>query len=313
MGKINIALLAGGWSGEREISLRSGDNVFKTLNKKKYFVTMYDPRNDLEKLIKEREKIDLVFILLHGKFGEDGCIQGFLNLLGLPFIGSDVLSSAMAMNKNVAKEMYKKTGLNVIKDIVINRHQDFSAEQIMMKIKPPMLVKPVTEGSSLGISVCHSEKELLKGINLAFQYDQEVMVEQYIKGREITCCVIGNRPVQTLPLIEIMPGQGHIFFDYKAKYTPGAVKEICPAKVSASIAEEAKYCAIKAHKALNCRIWSRSDMILLDEKIYILETNTIPGMTETSLVPLAAKAAGISLPQILDRLISLSLESADSR
>jgi len=153
---------------------------------------------------------------------------------------------------------------------------------------------------------------LLKGIDLAFQYDQKIMVEQYIKGREITCCAIGNRVIQALPLVEIVPNPGYTFFDYKAKYTPGATEEICPAPLSRVQTEKAQSCAKKAHEALKCRVWSRTDMMIQGEKIYILETNTIPGMTETSLVPLAAKAAGMTLSQLLEKLIELSLELTDS-
>ncbi len=312
MAKIKIGLLAGGWSGEREISLKSGESVYQGLDKGKYDVTRYDPRDDLIKLIRDKERIDLAFILLHGKFGEDGCVQGFLDLLGIPFVGSGVLSSAMALNKKVAKEMYKGAGLNVIEDVILGKGQDFSVDQIIETIGPSTVVKPVAEGSSLGTSICHSRDELLKGIELAFQYDQEVMVERFIEGREVTCAVLGNRDVQALPLVEIVPNPEYRFFDYEAKYTQGATKEICPAPLTEEQARMAQTCAIEAHKAIGCRVWSRTDMIIEGEKIYVLEINTIPGMTETSLVPLSARAAGLSLTQLLDTLIGLSLEVIDS-
>lgn len=308
MGRLHIALLAGGWSGEREVSLKSGEAVYQALDKQKYDVTRYDPRNDLGTLINDREKIDLAFILLHGKFGEDGYIQGFLNILGIPFVGSGVLPSALALNKKIAKKLYKEAGLNVIKDITIYKGQDYSVDEIIKTLGTSLVVKPVAEGSSLGMSICHSCKELIGGIDLAFQFDQEVIIEQYMKGREVTCCVLGNRVVEALPLIEIIPNPGYTFFDFKAKYTPGATREICPAPLSESLGKAAQLCAEKAHMALECRAWSRTDMIIHDEKIYVLETNTIPGMTETSLVPLAARTAGLSLTKLLDRLIELSLE-----
>ncbi len=308
-----MALLAGGWSGEREISLKSEESVYRALDKKRYNVARYDPRDDLMQLIRDREKIDLAFILLHGKFGEDGCIQGFLDLLGIPFVGSGVLPSAIAMNKKMAKEMYRGAGLDVIKDSMLLRGEEIFVDKIIETIGPLTVVKPVAEGSSLGVSLCHSREDLLKGIDLAFQYDQEIIVEKYIKGREITCCVLGNRDVETLPLVEILPNPEFTFFDYRAKYTPGATKEICPAPVSKKQTENVQLCAKMAHKALDCRVWSRTDMIVQGEKVYILETNTIPGMTETSLVPLAAKVAGLSLSQLLDKLIGLSLELIDSR
>jgi len=312
MGKIHIALVSGGWSGEREISIKSGEAVYRALDKLKYRVTRYDPRDDLINLIKDRGRIDLAFVLLHGKFGEDGCMQGFLDLLGIPFVGSGVLPSAMALNKKVAKEMYKNAGLHVAKDVMIVKDQEFSVDQIMETVGPSTVVKPVAEGSSLGTSVCHSPEELLRGIELAFQYDQEVMVEKYIEGREVTCAVLGNRNLEALPLVEILPSTGYPFFDYEAKYTPGATREICPAPLSEDLTGKAQSSAKIAHKALQCRVWSRTDMMVQGEKIYVLETNTIPGMTETSLVPLAARTAGLSFSQLLDRLIDLSLQLTDS-
>jgi D-alanine-D-alanine ligase len=141
---------------------------------------------------------------------------------------------------------------------------------------------------------------------MAFLYNQEVMVESHIQGREVTCCVIGEKELETLPIVEIVPEQGHEFFDYKAKYTAGVTKEICPARLPTALKVKVEDCAKKAHKALKCRTWSRIDMIIKGEDVYVLEINTIPGMTENSLVPLAAKAAGISISQLLDRLIELS-------
>ena len=313
MNRISIALLAGGWSGEREISLKSGEAVYRALGKGKYNVAMYDPLDNIKALVEAKEEIDLAFILLHGKYGEDGCIQGLLDIFGIPFVGSGVLSSAMALNKSVSKEIFRSTGLRVAEDILLSRGDDFSVKGIIERLGRATVVKPVAEGSSLGMSVCREKEELVEGIEKAFEYDQEVMVEEYIDGREVTCCVLGNRTLQTLPLIEIVPGASYRFFDYKAKYTADATREICPAPLSRFLTERAQSCAKKAHKALKCRVWSRTDMIIRDETIYMLETNTIPGMTENSLFPLAARAAGLSFSELLDQLISLSLELADER
>lgn len=306
-------MLAGGWSGEREISLKSGEAVYRALDRSKYLVSRYDPRDDLATLIEERKRIDLAFVLLHGKLGEDGCVQGFLELLGIPFIGSGVLASAMALNKKIAKERFEGAGLHVLEDVMLCRGEAFSADRILETLGPSTVVKPVGEGSSLGISICHSREELLEGIEEAFRYDHEVMVERYVKGREITCCVLGNRTTEALPVIEIVPNPKYAFFDYQAKYTPGATREVCPAPLCEAETHEAQSCARKAHEALKCRVWSRTDMMMEGEKVYVLETNTIPGMTETSLVPLAARAAGLSPAQLLDRLIELSLEPVGSR
>ena len=312
MGRLRIALLSGGWSGEREISLKSGEAVYRALDKEKYHVTRYDPRDELIDLIQEKESIDIAFILLHGKFGEDGCMQGFLDLMDIPFVGSGVLPSALALNKKVSKQLYRASGLIVVDDVIVNKGLDYSIEQIMEAVGPSTVVKPVAEGSSLGMSICHSKEELSKGLESAFQYDEEVLVERYIKGREVTCAVLGNKSLEALPLIEIVPNPQYAFFDYEAKYKPGATKEICPAPLPEEQTAKAQSCAKRAHEALGCRVWSRTDMIVRGEKVYVLETNTIPGMTETSLVPLAAKTAGLSLSQLLDRLIELSLESTDS-
>jgi len=308
MSKIKIAIIAGGWSRERDISIKSGTAVYEALDKDRYSVTMYDPRNNLEILMKNSQSIDLAFILLHGKFGEDGCIQGLLNILNIPFVGSGVLASAMASNKKTAKDIYKCAGLKVINDVTLKKGTAFSVEEILDFLGPKTIVKPISEGSSFGISVCKNRDELQGGIEKAFIYDNEVMVEKFLSGREVTCCVLGNDSLETLPIIEIIPDNGHIFFDYEAKYTKGASKEICPAALSPDIADRVIQCAKTAHHALRCRVWSRTDMIVSEEGIFILETNTIPGMTENSLVPLSAKAAGMSLSQLLDKLIGLSLE-----
>ncbi|MCD6297614.1 MAG: D-alanine--D-alanine ligase [Deltaproteobacteria bacterium] len=311
MRRKKIALLAGGWSVEREVSLKSGRAVYSALDKGKYEVTMYDPRDDLQALMEAKEEIDLAVILLHGRFGEDGRIQGLLDILKIPFLGSGVLSSAMAMNKNVAKEIYRGAGLRVAKDVILKPDDDLSVEGISAILGPYTFVKPVAEGSSLGAYLCRGNEELDFGIKQAFKYDREVMVEEYIEGREVTGCVLGNMALETLPLIEIVPKAGYRFFDYKAKYTSGATEEICPARLSRDLAEGVEACAKKAHLALRCSVWSRSDMIIRDEDIYLLETNTIPGMTENSLFPLAAKAAGLSLSALSDKMINLSL--TDSR
>jgi len=306
--KIRIAVLAGGWSGEREVSLKSGKAVYKALNRERYDVSLYDPRDDLETLIGKKGEIDLAFILLHGRFGEDGRIQGMLDLLQIPFVGSGVLASAMALNKRVAKDVFRRAGLPVAEDMILNREEAFSADEIAERLGVPLVVKPVSEGSSLGIAIAHDRESIAEGIRKAFQYDREVMAEAYVAGTEITCCVLGNRVLEALPVVEIVPTDAYAFFDYEAKYTPGATREICPAPVGPHVAERAGEWAKAAHRALGCRVWSRSDMIIREETLYLLETNTIPGMTETSLFPLAARAAGMSLSDLLDRMVDLSLE-----
>jgi len=310
--RLRVALIAGGISGEREISMKSGDAVEKALDPKKYEVKRYDPRDDLGLLLKSSGNTDLALILLHGRYGEDGSMQGVLDLLGIPYVGSGILGSAMAMNKRIAKSVFRTDGLLVADDVLIYKGEPYSLDQILERLGAATVVKPASEGSSIGVTICHSKEDLLKGIEAAFHHDQEILVERFLNGKELTCCVLGNNSLEALPVIEIVPNPKYSFFDYQAKYTPGATREICPARISPAQTEEVQSCAMRAHRALQCRDWSRTDMILCEDKVYVLETNTIPGMTETSLVPLAARTAGMTFPQLVDRLIGLCMERRKS-
>ena len=312
MAKKKIVILAGGWSGEREVSLGSGRTVYEALDKERYDVALWDPKEHLGTLLEEKGVIDLAFILLHGKMGEDGRIQGFLDLLGIPYVGSGVLSSSIALNKKITKYLYQSVGLKVPEYRILTRGEDLEWCECLKSLGGKVVVKPVAEGSSLGISICGSEESLLAGVKNAFRYDDEILLEAYIEGREMTCCITGNRELAVLPLIEIVPGASYDFFDYEAKYTDGATNEICPADVDEPLAERLRDCAKAAHHALQCRAWSRTDMIVRDDDIFMLETNTIPGMTENSLFPRAARAAGLPMSALLDRLIDLSLPSTYS-
>jgi D-alanine-D-alanine ligase len=214
----------------------------------------------------------------------------------------------MAMNKRVTKEVYKSVGLRVPRDMVLNREDIIWPEAIREKLGMPVVIKPVSEGSSIGISIVDNNREVQAGIEKALEFDLETLVEEYVPGREITCAVLGRSRLETLPLIEIVPKNTHRFFDFDAKYVAGESNEICPAQIKGSLERHASQMAKKAHEALQCRDWSRTDMIIdAQEEIFVLETNTIPGMTETSLVPLAAKGKGWGLTQLLDRMISVCL------
>ncbi len=306
-----VVIIAGGWSAEREVSLNSGRAVFEALKREKkgrFRVTFLDPRNELMELFEKRGGFDVAMVLLHGRYGEDGAMQGLLEILKIPFVGSGVLASAVSMNKRVSKELYRAEGLGVPDAVLIKRDHECNWKELLDRLGPKVVVKPVLEGSSIGISICSSVEELQRGVKLAMEFGQEALVEQYIKGVELTCCVLGTRELNTLPLIEIRPTSGYEFFNYEAKYKAGATEEICPAPVDKEIAETARDCAIRAHKALGCKVWSRTDMIIHQGKAFVLETNTIPGMTETSLFPLAAKKAGMSLADLAEKLIELSLE-----
>lgn len=306
--RLRVAVLAGGWSREREVSLKSGRAVFGALNRDQYEVDWFDPRDDLKRLMDRRAEIDMAFILLHGRLGEDGRMQGMLDILNIPFVGSGVLSSATAIHKERSKGIFRTKGLNVAKEVILRRGEARGVAEIMATLGTPVVVKPVSEGSSIGMCISAVKEEIEKGIQRAFEFSSRVMVEEYIAGREVTCCVLGNSRLEVLPVVEIRPDKRHVFFDYAAKYTPGATEEICPAPISEGLRREVERAGKAAHRALGCAVWSRTDMIVRDDRIFVLETNTIPGMTETSLFPLAARGAGWSFSELLDRLITLSLE-----
>ena len=308
MKKIRLALIAGGTSDEREVSLRGAAGVEKELDLNKYEVVRYDPATDLPRIAAESDAIDAAFLLLHGVNGEDGTIQGFLDLLGIPYQGAGVLGSALAMDKNLAKTLYKLHGLPVAAWVMVEPSDLEDSSRILGEVGVPCVVKPVRQGSSIGMSIVREENQLPQALQLALKHDSEVMVEAYIQGRELTVGVIGNRELTPLPLIEIIPNAQYEFFDYEAKYQPGASTEICPAEVDEQVRLKAQKYALIAHQALQLRGYSRTDMILQDGELYLLETNTIPGMTPTSLFPQAAAEAGISFGQLLDRLIALAME-----
>ncbi len=306
--KLRVAVLSGGWSKERSVSIKSGEAVLGALDSKKYEPVSFDPKDDLNAMWEQRKDLDLAFSVLHGKYGEDGRMQGVLEVFGIPYIGSGVLSSAMAMNKRVTKEVYRSVGLRVPNDIVLKREDKVSAERVRDALGMPVVIKPVSEGSSIGISIMENDRDVLTGIEKAFEFDEEVLVEEYVSGREITCAVLGRKRLLTLPPIEIVPKKSHRFFDFDAKYIAGETDEICPAPIGAGLEKETSRVAIVAHEGLQCRDWSRTDMIVdAQDRVYVLETNTIPGMTETSLVPLAAKGKGWSLAELLDRMIAVCL------
>jgi D-alanine-D-alanine ligase len=306
--KIRLALLAGGKSGERQVSLRGAAEVEKALDKGRYEIFRYDPATDLAKLAADAPNLDAAFILLHGLYGEDGTVQGFLDLLDLPYQGSGVLGSALAMHKQMAKEIYRNAGLPVPAGRTVTLANLEDPDKILKELPLPLVIKPIRQGSSLGMSIARSRDEFIAGVRTAFQFDSEVLVEQYISGREITVGVIGNSSLSALPLVEIIPGATHPFFNYEAKYQVGASQEICPADLPEPLTQKAQEYAIRAHEALHLRGYSRTDMIVTDKQLYLLETNTIPGMTPTSLLPQAAAAHGLPFAALLDKLLELALE-----
>jgi len=307
MKKLTIALLSGGISAERKISLESGDQVYNALDKKKYRIIRYDPKTDLDRLVNDAHKIDAAFIALHGPFGEDGTLQGLLELLNIPYQSSGVLGSALAMNKLASKEMYQQSGLLVPSYNICRHGEKINPDYYINSLGLPLVIKPVIGGSSLGMNIIRSKNALNDAVKTAFDHYHTILIETYIKGTELTCGVIGNDMLTPLPVIEIIFDKKHTFFDYSAKYNQVETQEICPARLDDNITDRIQQAAQMAHKALYCNGYSRTDMILAQKKIYVLETNTIPGMTPASLLPLAARTAGITFDKLLDKLIELGI------
>ncbi len=308
--KLHIALVAGGTSGEREVSLSGAAGVEKALDSEKFIVSRYDPATDLSRLAADAPKLDFAFILLHGLFGEDGTMQGFLDLLGVPYQGSGVLGSAIAMDKHLAKELYKLNGLPVADWQIIGSGDEVDIVALLTRFGLPVVIKPVREGSSLGLTLAETKEQLIDGIKKAQNHDSQIMIEKYISGRELTVGVLGNEELQGLPVIEIVPGEGFSFFDYDAKYKAGASEEICPAEISDELTALVQKYGVEAHKALRLTGYSRTDIMLSEDgSLYLLETNTIPGMTPTSLMPQAAAEYGLAFPEFLEKLIELGLQS----
>ncbi|MCF8025140.1 MAG: D-alanine--D-alanine ligase [Desulfobacteraceae bacterium] len=313
MKKLNVALLSGGTSGEREISLKGGDQAYEALDKSRYNVMRYDPGTDLARLATDAADIDAALVIVHGVPGEDGTIQGMLDLMEIPYQCTGVLGSAIAMNKLVSKFFYEKAGIPGPKYISCSRGQSVDASGIINRLGLPLVIKPASGGSSLGMSIVRSAGDCEDALAAAFACDDTVIAEEYLAGTEITGGVLGNDELEALPIIEIVPKNAHEFFDYDAKYRAGETDEICPARIDEGLAKTAQNLAEAAHRALFCSGCSRTDMIISNGRIHVLETNTIPGMTSVSLLPLAAKTAGISYAQLLDRMIELAIEKRTIR
>lgn len=312
MKRLTLALISGGTSSERQVSIDSGNQVYEGLDKEKYEITRYDPKTDLKRLVADASRIDAALIILHGPYGEDGTVQGLLDLLGVPYQGSGVLGSAIAMNKFASKQLYERSGLPVPPYLIVKRRDPVDPEALIERLGLPLVFKPVAGGSSIGMSIVKSKNGVQEAMATAMRFDDTVLIEAYLEGIEITGGVIGNEHLEALPLIEIIPDKAHDFFDYTAKYTAGVTQEICPARIDDALTEKAQTYAKLAHTALFCKGYSRTDMIVAKRGIYLLETNTIPGMTPTSLLPLAAKTAGINFSQLLDQLIQLSIRAHKS-
>ncbi len=351
MKKLRVAVLMGGASAERKVSLSTGRQVLQALDPEKYDAYPVDagfmagepvgggnaarqstgpgeeaPESpalaaaasgaleasgmaDLADLAARRP--DVAVICLHGPFGEDGTIQGMLELLGIPYTGSGVLASALAMDKIMSKRFFELAGIPTPPSLTLRGRNEAEAylrdlESGTAALGCPVVIKPSQQGSTIGITIVQEPEKMAAALDLALRYDTGVLVEKYVKGIELTGSVLGNEDPSCLPLIEIVPASG--IYDYFSKYEPGATEEIVPARISAEQTRQAQDLSVRAHQALGCRGFSRTDLILAEDGLWVLEVNTIPGMTPTSLLPRAAEAAGIPFSRLLDRMIELALE-----
>lgn len=303
---IKVAVLAGGRSGERSISLSSGAGVEMALKEAGFTVEMLDPasQNDLVKLI--QGGFDVAFLALHGKYGEDGTMQGFLEIAGIPYTGPGVWSSATAIDKPKAKVYYERYGVATPKSLLLDTAQ-VDENEIVAQVGEKCVVKAATEGSALGVYICNGAQEVRRAIDAVFEIDSHALAETFVEGEEFTVAVLGNEDAQVLPVIRIVPANE--FYDFESKYAEGGSKHICPAPLSEEDTAKAQAIALAAHKALECTGVSRTDLIQdATGKFWALETNTIPGMTATSLLPDAARAAGIDFPDLCALMVQNALE-----
>lgn len=296
--KIKVVVLMGGNSSEREVSLNSGREVIKNLDKNKYEVFGIDPSLELEKI--KEIKPDIVFIALHGKYGEDGQIQDLLDSWGFVYTGSKGDVCRKGMNKANFNGLLVKNEISVPKTLVFRNKKEIRKSDLIL----PIVIKPVIGGSSIGISLVKEEVNLNKAIEEAFKYDSEILIQEYIKGTELSCGVIGNEKPKTLPLVEIC--LKHELFDYESKYNSELCEEIVPARISEDLTRKIQKISEMIYKLVGCRGFARIDFIIKDNAAYALEINMIPGLTSNSLLPKEAKAAGISYSELLDKIIEFA-------
>lgn len=295
--KKKIGVLLGGDSSEREVSLKSGMAVYNALKSKKYNVVAIDAVGDLCSLIK-KAGIDIAFIVLHGGHGENGALQGLLEVMNIPYTGSGVLASALAMDKEASKKVFLYHGIPVPAFGII-RGDKTGLKSVGMHFPFPWVVKPAAEGSSVGVEIVKDRKSFSKALKKALSYGERVIVEQYVRGKEVQVGILNDR---VLGGVEVKPSLE--FYNYEAKYTAGLTEYIIPPRLSKKTYEKAKGAALLAHKALGCSGAARVDLIIDDKgDPFVLEVNTIPGMTETSLLPKIAKSAGHDFIGLLEEIL----------
>ncbi|MFC1511348.1 D-alanine--D-alanine ligase [Candidatus Margulisiibacteriota bacterium] len=299
-----ICVLMGGRSGERDVSLRSGKNVFDSLKKQGFNVISMDLEDDLVSQLK-KARVDVVYNILHGRFGEDGVVQGLLEMARIPYTGSKVLASALAMNKLASKRVFKAMNIPTPHYLEVDANSDIKKEAARIKksFTFPLVLKPVSEGSSLGVYLIKEKDHLDSRLEKVVAEFKDVFVEEYIKGREVTVGIIGRwGDLQALPVLELVPKNE--FYDFEAKYTAGMTQFVLPAKLPEKVYRKTQQVALAAHKALGCYGVSRVDMIVGQDNIpYVHDVNTIPGMTDRSDLPAQAAHAGISFDQLVVKIL----------
>lgn len=302
-----VGVLYGGLSSERDVSLISGKNCFEALKRLGYEnAVLIDVGHDIAKKLVS-ENVEIAYIALHGKYGEDGCIQGLLELTGIPYTGCRVAASALTMNKALTKSVLKDAGLPVIRSVVI-KNGTVNGKPLELNLQYPVMVKPINEGSSIGMSKVDKPEDLKEALKIAFKYADEVMVEEYVKGKSLTVGVVevDGEPKVT-PILELRPTKSE-WYDLEAKYTEGGTEFILPAELPEEMTTAIQEATLKAHVTAGCRGMSRIDFVTgPDNKFYILEINTIPGMTPLSDLPAQAKAMGISYEQLVECILKTAV------
>ncbi|WP_336076848.1 D-alanine--D-alanine ligase [Paenibacillus sp. 203] len=299
---MKIGVIMGGISSEREISLQTGQEMINHLDRSRYEVVpmVIEQRADLIVQV-QQAGIDIALLALHGQYGEDGTVQGALETLGIPYTGSGVLASSLCMNKQLSKTLLKGAGVYTPAGFCWQGMDDYDP-QVVERLGYPVIVKPNTGGSSIGIQLVQNEKELLLAVQEACSLDQAILIEPYYKGTEITCSIVDD---EVLPIIGISSTRSK-WFDYKAKYeVDGAKEEVI--ELPPAIEQRVREAALASYRLLQCKVYARVDMILCQDRPYVLEVNTLPGMTANSLLPKSAAAAGITFTQLLDHIIASSL------
>lgn len=299
-----IAVILGGPSSEREVSIRSGKAISNALRNCGYNVTEIGEKGLIEEELLN-SGIDIAFIALHGKYGEDGTIQKFLEDKGISYTGSGPLASKRALYKDVAKAIFIEKNIPTPEYILVeSENYDSVINKIKNRLAFPVVLKPIDEGSSIGLSVVKEEEHLLSALNTAYKYSKKILIEKYIPGEEITVGILGEAP---LAVVHIVPKKG--YYNYEAKYTSGMTNYIVPAQLPSSVYEEIQFLGLKSHNALGCRDFSRVDVRLdPNGKPWVLEVNTIPGFTETSLLPKSAGAVGIGFNELCEQIIEFARE-----